>query len=493
MKITSSSGYEQKVTGKSHPWLKISARGYGFYRSMTMLIQSVLDFCTVLAANALAYGLYLELGLGKQHVDSQLYWQLNILTSLVAVLVFWGFGLYKETVGILSIEETRRLIRGSFYAALGVLVASFLIRDYSFSRITAVLALPFSLIFLVTQRWIISYAHAAAHRLGWGVRRFLIYGRGEAVTAIAKRLLQNSQLGWVPIGFLACDTSDVGDTFRVTPGPDGRQLQVLGLWQDLERLARDHQVSDVVVIVSMNEKDEFVEHALLHCSELGIQCHINYSGSHHLMTKFELHNIDGIPLVSPKENDVIYYDILKRTIDLCASLVAIVALLPLYLGIVLSIKFDSPGPVFFRQKRIGLHGQGFTIYKLRTMYVDTPAQMLTPDSADDPRITRVGRFLRRTSLDELPQLLNVIKGDMSLVGPRPEMPFIVETYTEYQRQRLTVLPGITGLWQISGDRALQIHENLEYDIYYIANRSLSLDLAILFQTAFSVIRGTGAW
>jgi lipopolysaccharide/colanic/teichoic acid biosynthesis glycosyltransferase len=100
------------------------------------------------------------------------------------------------------------------------------------------------------------------------------------------------------------------------------------------------------------------------------------------------------------------------------------------------------------------------------MYVDTPVHMLTPNSADDPRITRVGQFLRRTSLDELPQLLNVFKGDMSLVGPRPEMPFIVETYTEYQRQRLTVIPGVTGLWQISGDRALQIHENLEYDLYY---------------------------
>jgi len=491
--MASSFGREHVKADKSHPRLKVTARGYSFYRSMTMLIQAVLDFCTVLVSNALAYGLYLELGLGMQHVDPQLYWRLNILTSLAAVLVFWGIGLYRETVGILSIEETRRLIRGSFYAAFGVLVASFLIREYSFSRITAALALPFSLIFLITQRWIVSYAHAAVHRLGLGVRRFLIYGSVEAGTAVAKRLLQNSQLGWVPIGFLAGDTSGVGDTFRVTPGPDGRQLQVLGLWQDLERLAGDHQVTDVVVIVSTNEKDEFVERALLQCSQLGIQCHINYSGSYHLLTRFELHNIDGISLVSPKENDVVYYDILKRTIDLCASLVAIVALLPLYLGLVILIKFDSPGPVFFRQQRIGHHGQEFTIYKLRTMYVDTPVHMLTPNSADDPRITRVGRFLRRTSFDELPQLLNVFKGDMSLVGPRPEMPFIVEAYTEYQRQRLMVIPGVTGLWQISGDRALQIHENLEYDLYYIANRSLSLDLAILFQTAFSVIRGTGAW
>src|SRR5262245_33572263 len=253
-----SPGYEQVVADKSHPELKVAARGYTFYRSMARFIQTVLDFCTVLAANALAYGLYLGLGLGKHHVNPQLYWQLNILASLVAVLVFWGFGLYRETVGILSIEETRRLIKGSFYAFLGVMVASFLINEYSFSRITAVLALPFSLIFLITQRWMISYVHAVVHRLGFGVRKFLIYGSSEAATAVAKRFLQNSQLGWLPIGLLACDTSGVGSISRVTPGPDGRQLQVLGLWEDLGRLVRDHQVTDVVVIASKNEKDEFV-------------------------------------------------------------------------------------------------------------------------------------------------------------------------------------------------------------------------------------------
>jgi len=123
------------------------------------------------------------------------------------------------------------------------------------------------------------------------------------------------------------------------------------------------------------------------------------------------------------------------------------------------------------------------------MNVDSPKYDFSPQASDDPRITRVGRFLRRTSLDELPQLLNVLKGDMSLVGPRPEMPFIVEQYSPIHRQRLQVTPGITGLWQLSADRAFLIHENIQYDLYYIRNRSFFMDLAILLHTVVFAMRG----
>jgi len=150
---------------------------------------------------------------------------------------------------------------------------------------------------------------------------------------------------------------------------------------------------------------------------------------------------------------------------------------------------DSEGPIIFKQERVGKGGRLFEIYKFRTMRVDAPKYQHSPTTANDQRITRVGRILRKTSLDELPQILNVIRGEMSLVGPRPEMPFIVETYGPRERQRLSVVPGITGLWQLSADRSLLIHENPQYDLYYIRNRGFFMDLAILMHTAMFAIKG----
>jgi lipopolysaccharide/colanic/teichoic acid biosynthesis glycosyltransferase len=142
---------------------------------------------------------------------------------------------------------------------------------------------------------------------------------------------------------------------------------------------------------------------------------------------------------------------------------------------------------------VGLHGRHFTLLKFRTMKPDSGEYEVAPVSPDDSRITGLGRFLRKTSLDELPQLFNVLSGSMSLVGPRPEMPFIVEGYSDWQRRRLDVKPGLTGLWQIMGRKDLPLHENLEYDFYYIRNQSLMLDFAILIRTFTTVFLGRGAY
>ena len=155
----------------------------------------------------------------------------------------------------------------------------------------------------------------------------------------------------------------------------------------------------------------------------------------------------------------------------------------------LLIKRDSEGPVFFKQKRVGVNGKQFYIYKFRTMTVESDPYAINPLDINDSRITRVGRFLRKTSVDELPQIINVLKGEMSFVGPRPEMPFIVDAYEEVHRERLKVMPGITGLWQLSGDRKRAIHENMDYDLYYIRNMSFFLDLAILLETFIFAFRG----
>jgi len=177
------------------------------------------------------------------------------------------------------------------------------------------------------------------------------------------------------------------------------------------------------------------------------------------------------------------FDLLvKRTMDIVLSLAICAFCLPIFLLIAITIKFDSSGPVIFRQTRVGKNGREFMIYKFRTMFAGAPKYDYCPQDSSDTRITRVGKYLRKTSLDELPQFFNVLRGNMSIVGPRPEMSFIVAGYNPLHRKRLWMKPGITGLWQISSDRTAEILENMDYDLYYVDNFSILLDVAILVRT-----------
>ncbi len=183
------------------------------------------------------------------------------------------------------------------------------------------------------------------------------------------------------------------------------------------------------------------------------------------------------------------YALAKRTLDLVISSLLLLLLSPVLLLIALLIRLSSSGPALFVQQRVGRNGVLFSMYKFRSMSCTTRRYAYSPTTSTDPRITKIGRLLRQTSIDELPQLINVFRGEMSLVGPRPEMPFIAHRYTSHQRQRLQVLPGITGLWQLSPDRAFPIHENLHHDLFYIRHRTLSMDLAILIHTLIFAMRG----
>ena len=185
------------------------------------------------------------------------------------------------------------------------------------------------------------------------------------------------------------------------------------------------------------------------------------------------------------------YEVTKRAGDFILALLLMVFTLPPWGVLAALIRLDSKGPALFSQLRVGRQNRVFKLYKFRTMRLDAPKYGIHPTTSDDPRITRLGRWLRRSSLDELPQLINVLKGEMSLVGPRPEMPFIVETYNLNQRQRRLpkVTPGLTGLWQLSADRSLLIHENIQYDLYYIRHRNFFMDLAILLHTVAFAMKG----
>jgi lipopolysaccharide/colanic/teichoic acid biosynthesis glycosyltransferase len=187
----------------------------------------------------------------------------------------------------------------------------------------------------------------------------------------------------------------------------------------------------------------------------------------------------------------VQYRITKRIVDLLMSLMALTLLLPVLLVVGVAIRLTSFGPAVFRQQRIGLQGQPFMIFKFRTMSLESPTFGPKPLSFEDDRVTRLGRLLRRTSLDELPQLLNVLRGEMSIVGPRPEQPFIVERYEPWQQERLNVLPGMTGWWQVNG-RKQPMHEFVEEDLFYVRNCSFRLDLRIMAKTIRAVIKGDGA-
>ena len=203
------------------------------------------------------------------------------------------------------------------------------------------------------------------------------------------------------------------------------------------------------------------------------------------------------------------YEVSKRIFDLIVSIAILIFTLPLFLLIAFAIGINSPGPIIFSQQRIGMNrrrnrpsfktkmerrvgpdlkGKPITIYKFRTMRMDVDPYSIKARSSQDRRLTVTGKFLRATSLDELPQILNVLRGDLSLVGPRPEMPFIVKHYGPVEAQRLLIKPGITGLWQIYGTRKRHIHENIQYDIDYIQRRSMLLDCAILIKTAVFILR-----
>jgi lipopolysaccharide/colanic/teichoic acid biosynthesis glycosyltransferase len=188
----------------------------------------------------------------------------------------------------------------------------------------------------------------------------------------------------------------------------------------------------------------------------------------------------------------LWYSAIKRACDIAAALVLSLLLLPIFVAIGLLIKLDSPGPVFFRQRRVGKNGREFQLWKFRSMKIEAQMYDVSPKADSDWRITRVGRLIRRVSIDELPQLLNVLRGEMSLVGPRPEMPFIANRYKKQERRRLTVKPGITGLWQVGPARGFPIHQNLQYDLHYIQHQNFVLDAAIILYTLVAVFRGVGA-
>ncbi len=454
--------------------------------------QVVADFITVALSYYATYFWYNNYSEGRSPQRPEEYVWVSVVAAVLYLFLLEHEKLYRREISLLNIKELKGIFRVGFYAAVVVFGLTFYVRSFLTSRLTFTIALIAAPVLLYLQRQIFYYLHIQFHQRGISQQRAFIYGASHTGVQLAKRLLQSPALGIYPLGFLDDDTTKHGTKLKWRGACPKDGVPVLGSEDFLDRALEKFDV-DLVFIALPTARFDRNREIVEHCVKSGLTYAIVPNDYEKLGQRYESFEIGGIPLLRRKH--VVagrYYLILKRIIDFSTSSVLLVALAPLVLIIGALIKFDSSGPIFFKQKRVGLNGKEFSLYKFRSMYVQAPQYAVTPNDSSDPRITRIGRWLRRTSLDELAQIYNVWRGDMSFVGPRPEMPFIVAQYNEFQRQRLVVKPGITGVWQISAVRAEPIHANIEYDFFYIDNCSLLVDFAIAVKTVLSVIRGIGA-
>ncbi len=322
----------------------------------------------------------------------------------------------------------------------------------------------------------------------YGTRRVLIIGGGES----AGRVIHN--LGESP-------WSHVQVVGILTDSPSGGDLPVLGTLEEVRKVVQDYDVDEVIITQQGHPSVPLVVQTLqtLPVRIKVVPSYLELASVTALVTM-----VGDIPLLELRAPAIDDIDaLLKRVMDLVISSVGLLVLWPVLLVQALLVRLTSPGPALFRQKRVGENGRVFTIFKFRTMTVDAPTDPPVPTdpdqlgqsqiktARDDPKITPLGRFLRRSALDELPQLLNVLKGEMSMVGPRPEVPLVVEMYSSWHLKRLAMKPGMTGPMQLAGGSDLPLDERVKLELVYIQNYSLWEDIKILAKTVIVVIRGSG--
>jgi exopolysaccharide biosynthesis polyprenyl glycosylphosphotransferase len=452
------------------------------------ILERMADLVAVMAAATSAYLTYEFLRMGRH-----LYYPAGavLLTafgfSVVFVLMLDQDGAYKRDNSLLRIRETERILRVSTQS-FGVLFPVSFFFLHPFSRWVVALAVVLVPSLLIIEKQFVFLLIRHLHKRGYGLQNVLVYGAGFTGHRVFSALARSPKLGLNPIVVVDDDMQLAGTEVYESGYKRERSVPVIP-GPLTNGLIKKWGIGLVVVAIPSLSRDQLKQIvATAFAARTSFAFVPQLSCNSEAPTEYV--DIDGVLIASLSQPArKLAYEIAKRIFDFGAALALLVFTAPLWAMIFVFVRLDSKGPLFFRQLRVGRAGQRFELYKFRSMRLDAPKYGYHPMEADDPRVTRVGRWLRRTSLDELPQLINILKGEMSLVGPRPEMPFIVDGYNEKHRQRLNVIPGMTGLWQLSADRAFLIHENIQYDLYYIRHRNFFMDLAILLHTAVFAMKG----
>jgi len=462
-------------------------RGYSriWMTTVLLLADSSGLFIAGLAGVALRILLY-------ELINPPFYWNLLLLIPIFLAVIAMR-GLY-PAVGLSPVEELRRLTITSSAVFLLFTASTFWVRSAEdFSRLVIAFSWIFSLATIPLCRWL--FRVSATKYGGWG-EPVAVIGRGPNTERIVNFLLERIRFGIRPVVILDGD------------GHSSSSLPILAIDDYLEQFSASSKVQTAVIV--NEEISTEVQHALLNEQKFGFRRLILITDHTWIgslgVTPYDLEGMLGLEIRQNLLNPV--YRSIKRIIDVILSLAIGIVSFPISLIIAFLIRLDSPGLVLYEHSRIGMLGEAISVWKFRTMVVDTD-QVLddflssNPDALDewqksqklkhDPRITRVGKFLRKTSLDELPQLWNVLKGEMSLVGPRPIVRDEIIHYESGIALYKRVRPGITGLWQVSGRTNVTYSDRVQYDEYYVRNWSIWLDIYILLRTVWTVIRREGAY
>jgi len=414
----------------------------------------------------------------------------NYLTLLPVLFAIWGLvfrasGLYDPMRGSAESSERRRLLRAASLAMLIFTAVSFIFfeKAYSLSRLMLLYFYVLGTAGIILERATLREILREARRRGFNLRHVLVVGDGDLARAVADGMIRHPELGLKVYGFLTDDPARVGAMVGAVP--------VCGLWDEVADVVGRGGVDQVVLALpfeAMPRLDSLVSRL----DSAAVDIKVVPDVERFVSLRSGIEEFEGLPVISLRATPLVGWNrVMKRAMDMALAALALVVLAPLMLVIAALVKLTSYGPVLFSQERMGLDGRVFRVWKFRTMRADAEdASGPVWAVADDPRRTMVGGLLRRLSLDELPQLLNVLRGEMSLVGPRPERPVFIDEFRRHVPRymlRHMVRAGITGWAQVNGWRGnTSIEQRIQYDLYYIENWSLLLDLKIL---ALTFVRG----
>jgi len=409
------------------------------------------------------------------------------------IAVLWTQGLYRARERWTRRGEIATVLRATLLQLTLTLSALYVFKLPDVSRLLLVVVFPALAVATIGIRIATRQLLVFLRDHGRNVRYMLVVGANARAKAFADLVECHAELGLVVIGHVKADASDSGVVL---------DRPLLGMLYDLEQILHSEIVDEVAICLPFS-MEELIEQAVYLCEQEGKTVRIPVAPVERMLSTGRLESIDGIGVYSLASGpDRALGLLLKRVVDIVGATILMVAVSPVMAALAIAIKRDSEGPVLFRQERVGLHGRAFMLVKFRSMCMDAEDQLddLREDNVinghafkldNDPRTTGIGRFLRRSSLDELPQLWNVLRGQMSLVGPRPPLPREVANYDAWHRRRLSMKPGITGLWQVGSRHNPEFDQWVEQDLDYIDSWSLWLDFKIIARTLPAVLSGTG--